>query len=120
MTDYDPPCATSGLQMESVNAPSGSPKGMIKIAGGCFEMGSNDFYPEERPAHRVDVKAFWIDVHPVTNSEFRRFVEASGYVTIAERTPNPLVLTLLVPPALRLFFRHRLGVWALWIQPTVT
>jgi formylglycine-generating enzyme required for sulfatase activity len=61
---------------------------MISIPGGTFLMGSNDFYPEERPAHRVMVDGFWMDEHPVTNAEFRRFVETSGYVTVAERPPS--------------------------------
>jgi 5'-3' exonuclease len=39
-------------------------------------MGSNDFYPEDRPVHRVTVDRFWMDDHPVTNAEFRRFVKA--------------------------------------------
>jgi formylglycine-generating enzyme required for sulfatase activity len=52
-------------------------------------MGSNDFYPEERPVHRVTVDGFWIDEHPVTNAEFRRFVTATGYLTVAERPLNP-------------------------------
>jgi formylglycine-generating enzyme required for sulfatase activity len=52
-------------------------------------MGSDDFYPEERPAHRVDVDGFWIDEHQVTVAEFRRFVKASGYVTSAEQPPDP-------------------------------
>ena len=51
-------------------------------------MGSEDFYPEERPVRRVRVDGFWIDSHPVTNAEFRRFVKATGYVTVAERTPR--------------------------------
>jgi formylglycine-generating enzyme len=59
------------------------------IPGGTFLMGSNEFYPEERPAHRVAVDGFWIDVNPVTVAEFRRFVEATGYVTVAERFPDP-------------------------------
>ena len=46
-------------------------------------------YPEEAPAHEVTVDGFWIDVHTVTNEEFRRFVEATKYVTSAERSPNP-------------------------------
>lgn len=62
---------------------------MVWIPGGTFLMGSNDFYPEERPAHRVSVDGFWMDQHPVTNAEFRRFVKATGYVTVAERPPNP-------------------------------
>ena len=52
-------------------------------------MGSDDFYPEERPVHEVAVDGFWIDHHPVTNAEFRRFVKATGYVTVAEQAPDP-------------------------------
>jgi formylglycine-generating enzyme len=62
---------------------------MISIPGGTFQMGSNDFYPEERPVHRVTVESFWMDKHPVTNAGFRRFVHATGYKTVAERPPNP-------------------------------
>ena len=71
-------------------ASAGSPpaKGMRWIAGGAFAMGSDDFYPEERPVHRVAVDGFWIDEHPVTVAEFRRFVKATGYVTVAERRPD--------------------------------
>ena len=48
-------------------------------------MGSADFYPEERPVYRVSVDGFWIDTGPVTVAEFRQFVAATGYVTVAER-----------------------------------
>jgi formylglycine-generating enzyme len=65
------------------------PKHMVWAPGGTFLMGSNDFYPEERPAHRVTVDGFWMDEHPVTNAEFRRFVKHTGYVTVAERAPDP-------------------------------
>jgi formylglycine-generating enzyme required for sulfatase activity len=59
------------------------------IEGGTFAMGSEDFYPEERPVHRVTVDGFWIDERPVTAAEFRRFVRDTGYVTIAERPLDP-------------------------------
>jgi hypothetical protein len=62
---------------------------MLWIPGGSFLMGSNDFYTEEQPVHEVMVVGFWMDKHPVTNSEFRQFVEATGHVTIAERPPDP-------------------------------
>ena len=62
---------------------------MVWIPGGTFLMGSNDFYPEERPVHHVTVDGFWMDAHPVTNAEFRRFVKATSHVTVAERPPNP-------------------------------
>ena len=52
-------------------------------------MGSDRHYPEEAPAHRVKVDGFWIDVTPVTNAEFGRFVEATGYVTVAEHPADP-------------------------------
>ena len=50
-----------------------------------FLMGSNEHYPEEAPAHKVAVDGFWIDRHAVTNADFRRFVEVTGWVTVAER-----------------------------------
>jgi formylglycine-generating enzyme required for sulfatase activity len=62
---------------------------MVWIPGGAFLMGSDDFYPEERPAHRVTVDGFWMDARPVINAEFRRFVKTTGYVTVAERHPDP-------------------------------
>ncbi|WDU60035.1 formylglycine-generating enzyme family protein [Pseudemcibacter aquimaris] len=49
-------------------------------------MGSNDFYPDEAPTEEVTVKAFEIDEHEVTNREFRKFIEATNYVTSAERS----------------------------------
>jgi formylglycine-generating enzyme len=63
------------------------PKGMAWVPGSSFLMGSDNFYPEERPVHEVAVASFWMDLHPVTNAEFRRFVKATGYVTFAERAP---------------------------------
>ena len=63
--------------------------GMAWIPGGTFRMGSEDFYPEERPAHEVSVDGFWMDPCQVTNEQFAQFVEATGYVTLAERPLNP-------------------------------
>jgi formylglycine-generating enzyme required for sulfatase activity len=62
---------------------------MVRIPAGRFRMGSDDFYPEERPVHDVAVDGFWIDPRPVVVAEFRRFVKATGYVTVAERAPDP-------------------------------
>jgi formylglycine-generating enzyme required for sulfatase activity len=62
---------------------------MVRIPGTTFWMGSNDHYPEEAPARRVAVDAFLIDIRPVTNSAFARFVSATGHVTVAERAPDP-------------------------------
>src|SRR5829696_108237 len=63
--------------------------GMVCIPGGTFRMGSDRFYPEERPVREVRVDGFWIDRHPVTNKQFSRFVAATGHVTVAERPPDP-------------------------------
>ena len=68
---------------------SESPKNMLWVPGGTFLMGSEDFYPEETPVHTARVGGFWMDRHPVTVAEFRRFVAASGYVTVAETSPDP-------------------------------
>ncbi|MBV8600810.1 MAG: formylglycine-generating enzyme family protein [Candidatus Eremiobacteraeota bacterium] len=58
---------------------------MVEIPAGEFLMGSESFYPEEAPVRRVAVERFAIDRFHVTNADFRRFVEATGYVTLAER-----------------------------------
>ena len=68
-----------------------APPGMVWIPGGEFTMGTDD--PEssrrtERPAHRVRVDGFWMDETDVTNAQFRKFVEATGYVTTAEKAPT--------------------------------
>ncbi|MBY5751436.1 formylglycine-generating enzyme family protein [Rhizobium leguminosarum] len=63
--------------------------GLIWIPGRTFTMGSNDHYPEEAPAHPVTVDGFWMAETPVTNRHFRAFVEATGHVTVAEKTPDP-------------------------------
>jgi sulfatase modifying factor 1 len=77
---------------------SKAPNGMAWVPGGEFSMGaivngegssempmaSND----SGPIHRVRVDGFWMDATPVTNEEFQKFVKATGYVTIAERTPT--------------------------------
>ena len=62
---------------------------MAWIPGGEFLMGSEDFYPEERPVHRVSVDGFWMDEFPVTAAQFRRFVRETGYETVAERPLDP-------------------------------
>ena len=63
--------------------------GMTWVPGGQFQMGSADFYPEERPVRTAAVDGFWIDTRPVTVAEFRRFVRQTGYLTVAEQAPGP-------------------------------
>ncbi len=68
---------------------TGATAGMVFIPAGSFVMGSERQRPEERFTHLVRVDGFWIDRHEVTNAQFKRFVEATGYVTLAERGINP-------------------------------
>jgi sulfatase modifying factor 1 len=61
---------------------------MIWIPGATFLMGSDKHYAEEAPVHPATVKGFWIDPLAVTNEQFKRFVDGTGYVTLAEKPPN--------------------------------
>jgi formylglycine-generating enzyme len=74
---------------------------MVWIPGGTFRMGSDRHYPEEAPVHRVTVDGFWIDRTPVTNAQFRRFVNATSYVTFAEIPPDPKDYPGALPPMLK-------------------
>lgn len=65
------------------------PAGMVFVPGGTFKMGSEFHYPEEAPAHQVKVDGFFIDRTPVTNRQFKAFVAATNYITLAERVPDP-------------------------------
>jgi formylglycine-generating enzyme required for sulfatase activity len=70
------------------SAPGPAPEGMVWVPGGSFWMGDNDV-ADARPEHLVYVDGFWMDQFEVTNRQFARFVEATGYQTIAEQPPDP-------------------------------
>jgi formylglycine-generating enzyme required for sulfatase activity len=85
--------------IENSDPPPGpAPEGMVWIPGGEFSMGNmdptgcvcggTDAMPDARPIHAVYVDGFWMDQTEVTNRQFAGFVEATGYQTIAERTPT--------------------------------
>ncbi len=69
--------------------PGEAPSGMVWIPGGEFSMGTNAAigWSDEKPAHRVSVRGFWMDEAEVTNAQFQRFIDATGYKTTAERPP---------------------------------
>src|SRR5262245_57313097 len=73
---------------------------MAWVPGGEFQMGSEHDLAQrnERPAHRVKVAGFWMDRHHVTNADFRKFVQATRYVTTAERKPDWEAIRVQVPP----------------------
>jgi sulfatase modifying factor 1 len=66
-----------------------APDVLVRLDGGTFRAGSDRFYPEEGPVREVTVAPFAIARDPVTNREFARFVQATGYVTTAERPLDP-------------------------------
>lgn len=87
-----PPRAVQGAAAAILrDAPAGTPpEGMVWIPGGHFLMGSEDpMFADARPVHRVAVDGFWMDTTEVTNKAYATFVKATGYVTVAERPPNP-------------------------------
>ena len=80
----------AGLSVADVNRvppPGPVPEGMVWIPGGEFWMGADEF-PDSQPWHRVYVDGFWMDKTEVSNDQFTQFVKATGYVTVAERTPR--------------------------------
>jgi len=88
MTEISPPTPRVGERHGPLQADVPPHADMVRVPGGTFLMGSEAFYLEERPVHRVTVDGFWIDRTTVTNEQFQRFVEATGYVTFAERPPK--------------------------------
>ena len=74
--------ATLPLKEATATAPK---REMVAFQAGTLTMGSNSGTAQERPAHQVDVKAFNIDKYPVTVADFRKFVEATGHKTDAEK-----------------------------------
>jgi formylglycine-generating enzyme len=68
-----------------LNRPVPPPPGMVRIPAGEFQMGTPGGKREEQPVHTVKLAAFFLDEHEVTNAQFRKFVEATNYVTNAEK-----------------------------------
>ena len=62
-------------------------EGKILVPGGTFNMGGDSSlgWKDEFPKHEVVVDSFWMDIHEVTNSQFKAFVESTGYITTAEQ-----------------------------------
>ena len=81
-------------------APGPAPDGMVWIPGGTFAMGDDGPFalPHERPVHAVAVSGFYMDILTVTNAAFARFVDATGYRTVAERAPALDELMRGMPP----------------------
>lgn len=83
-----------------IKSPQNADSSMVWIPGGKFTMGTDDkdAYEHERPAHRVKVDGFWMDKTEVTNAQFEKFVDETGYTTVAERKPQWEELKKQLPP----------------------
>lgn len=92
--------ADTGIAADSPTENKGDLSGMVLIKGGRFWMGGDSIWgrPDEFPKHRIEVSSFYIDVHEVTNRQFKAFVDATGYVTTAEKKPDWEELKKQVPP----------------------
>ena len=92
------PAAFAATVASAIAAPKPAPDGMAWIPGGEFSMGAadprqaehggHDAMTDTRPIHRVAVRPFWMDTTEVTNEQFARFANVTGYVTVAERKPT--------------------------------
>lgn len=105
-------CCQKGISSRFASKPAGfstssfvsgsnmSHEGMVWIEGGPFTMGSatHDGRPDEYPEHTVNVDGFWMDATEVTNAQFQAFVEATGYITTAEKAPDWEALKTNLPP----------------------
>jgi sulfatase modifying factor 1 len=101
-------------------SPSDGPPGMVWIPGGEFTMGTDGKlgWVDEKPAHRVRVAGFWMDESEVTNAQFRKFVEAKGYVTTAEKPPDLEEILRQSPPGTPPPPKEKLVPGSLVFQPT--
>ena len=87
-----------GPRLNDTPPPDETPPGMVWIPGGVFWMGTEDptsmvcggpdRMNDARPVHLVKIDGLWMDASEVTNEQFAAFVQATGYVTVAEQTPR--------------------------------
>ena len=100
-----PPTGPCGQRLSSTDTFNITPEkfsseGMVFISGGEFLMGAADDEgrPDEYPQHKVKLQGFWMDATEVTNAQFKKFVQATGYITTAEKTPNWEEMKKQLPP----------------------
>ena len=93
------PTNTNGCQLRPPGRPPA--RDMVWVPGGSFRMGSDRHYPEEAPAHGVQVDGFWIDRTAVTNAQFQKFVKATGHITLAELPADPAAYPNALPELLQ-------------------
>ena len=91
---------SSSMSTTSQAKSNANKEGMVLIPGGAFSMGGDDdqAWRDEYPKHEVVIDSFWMDVHEVTNAQFADFVEATGYVTTAEKAVDWEEIKKELPP----------------------
>jgi sulfatase modifying factor 1 len=83
-------------KLNAATPPGPAPQGMVWVPGGEFYMGidedivpdGDDYFHDARFVHMTYVNGFWMDQHEVTNEQFKEFVDATGYLTVAEKQPT--------------------------------
>lgn len=106
---------------------AGSTEDMVLIPEGCFEMGwqlltyvdwpLGDLPDDEVPVHKVCLDAYYIDQYEVTNRQFKEFVDATGYVTTAERAAGSVVLDTAIEADSHWGYGHGFKLGAFWNTP---
>ena len=96
---FNADCYSASTPSRFSKTPSAS-EGMVWIPGGEFTMGSDnkEAKSDEKPIHRVKISGFWMDVTDVTNRQFKQFMDATGYVSTAEKAPTLEEIMAQVPP----------------------
>lgn len=97
----DMPARFAGADTQQLVTPGSlGVDGMVLIPGGRFSMGGDNEQasPDEFPKHTVWIDSFYMDITEVTNAQFRKFVEATGYITTAERKPDWEEMKKTLPP----------------------
>ena len=117
-------CHEQKNNLGSNEAPKDGPPGMVWIPGGEFVMGGlegdREARPGEYPAHNVRVDGFWMDATEITNGEFKKFVDATGYITTGEKIPEWAELQKQVPPGNLMTHFWLLRVWCSQQQKLMT
>src|SRR4051812_48810988 len=94
-------CSPASRNSENEKATTDlAPEGMVLIPGGEFTMGATEEKPDAnaQAPHPVKLDAFWIDETEVTNAQFKKFADATHYITVAERKIDWEELKKQVPP----------------------
>ena len=120
VTHQAPRAATTATPATASAPAKPAPAGMVFIPAGEFTMGSDAYYafPNEKPAHSVRMHSYYLDANAVTNAQFKAFVDATGYRTVAERPVDWEEMKKQVPPGTPKPADEQLAPGSLVFHPT--